>query len=67
MHRRTYRRLLMEWRQLKELDQALWLHRFYGGMGRRMYESIGLDRDQVRPALAVAHQMREWREERRQK
>ena len=65
MHRRTYRRLLMEWRQLKELDQALWLQRFYGGMGRAMYESIGLDRDRVRPALAVAHQVRRWREERR--
>ena len=66
MHRRTYRRLLMEWRQLKELADALWLQRFYGGLGRIMYESIGLDRDEVRPALAVANQVRRWRAERRQ-
>lgn len=65
MHRRTYRRLLIEWRQLKELDTALWLQRFYGGLGRAMYESIGLDRDEVRPALAVASQVRQWRRERR--
>ncbi len=65
MHHRTYRRLLMEWRQLKELDTALWLQRFYGGMGRMMYESIGLDKEMVRPALAVANQVRRWRAERR--
>ena len=65
MHHRTYRRLLLEWRQLKELDNALWLQRFYGGLGRTMYESIGLDRDEVRPVLAVAHQVRRWRAERR--
>jgi hypothetical protein len=66
MHRSTYERLLSEWRQLKDLDNALWLNRFYGPLGSAMYESIGLDRDEVRPALAVANQVRRWREERRQ-
>ena len=65
MHRRTYQRLLGEWRELKQLDTALWLQRFYGGMGRMMYESIGLDRDQVRPALAVSGQVRRWRRQNR--
>ena len=65
MHRRTYARLLSEWRELKDLDNALWLNRFYGPLGSAMYESIGLDRDEVRPALAVANQVRRWREERR--
>ena len=61
MHRRTYERLLDEWWQLRELDNALWLARFYGGLGRGMYESIGLDRDQVRPGLRTAGRVRQWR------
>ena len=64
MHRRTYERLLDEWWQLRELDNGLWLTRFYLGLGRGMYESIGLNRDQVRPALRMTGAVRRWRRQR---
>ena len=61
MYRRVYFELLIEWHQLRELNEALLLRLLCGGLCGSFYDSMGVDRDEVRQVLAVADQVREWR------
>ena len=61
MYRTSYFKLLIEWHQLRELSESLLTRLICGGLTRAMYDSMGLDRDEVRQVLAVGDQVREWR------
>ena len=61
MSRRVYFELLIEWHQLRELNEALLLRLLCGGLCGSFYDSLGVDRDEVRQVLAVADQVRRWR------
>ncbi len=61
MYRTSYFRLLVEWWMLRELSESLLTRLMCGGLTRAMYDSMGLDRDEVRQVLAVGDQVREWR------
>ena len=61
MWSRTYVDLLVQWWMLRELNDALLTRLMCGGLAWSMYEEMGIDRQTVKQALAVADQVREWR------